>query len=148
MPNATYLNATDASGRAFYMAFHSKGPIIMINLLRYRSVADYADYPELAPEQEVTGEAAYELYMKATQQHLEKAGSKVLYFGDCTSFLIGPEDEQWDAVLLVKHVSVTQFMAFAQNEVYLKTAGHRAAALSDSRLLPMQSRALPWEESV
>jgi len=56
-----------------------------------------------------------------------------LFFGKCTHFLIGPEAEQWDTMLLVKHQSVDIFMAFAQNDAYLKTAGHRTAALHDSR---------------
>lgn len=37
---------------------------------------------------------------------------------------------------LVEHESVLKFMEFAQNEDYLKKAGHRTAASEDSRLLP------------
>ena len=51
--------------------------------------------------------------------------------------LIGPPDERWDAVLLVRQRSVGDFMAFATNEGYVKILGHRTAALEDSRLLPM-----------
>ena len=51
--------------------------------------------------------------------------------------MIGPEAEKWDAMLLVQHESAEKFIAFAQDESYLKIAGHRTAALEDSRLLPM-----------
>ncbi|WP_246255857.1 hypothetical protein [Cyclobacterium plantarum] len=44
--------------------------------------------------------------------------------------------EKWDAILLVEHKSVSKFMGFANSEDYLKNAGHRSAALEDSRLLP------------
>jgi len=40
-------------------------------------------------------------------------------------------------ILLVEHQPAEQFIAFAKHEGYLKTAGHRAAALEDSRLLPI-----------
>lgn len=56
---------------------------------------------------------------------------------DSKHFLIGPSDELWDKVLLVEHESVARFMAFAQDEAYLKYAGHRTASLDDSRLLPI-----------
>ena len=80
--------------------------------------------------------------MKATLPELEKAGSKLLFYGESNSYLIGPTDEQWDMVLLVEHESVAKFMEFAKNEDYLKGAGHRAAALEDSRLLPITEKDL------
>jgi len=56
------------------------------------------------------------------------------------NFLIGPEHEAWDAILLVEHESVEKFIAFSQNKDYLKNAGHRTAALEDSRLLPITEK--------
>ncbi|MCA9759825.1 MAG: DUF1330 domain-containing protein, partial [Candidatus Eisenbacteria bacterium] len=53
-------------------------------------------------------------------------------------FLIGPENERWDAALLVQQDSVASFMAFASNAEYLAGMGHRTAALEDSRLLPLE----------
>lgn len=133
---SNYIDATPESGKAFYMDFHNKGKVVLLNLLKFRATADYSNAEHLAPADEISGETAYALYMKHTLPELEKAGSRVLYYGKSNRFLIGPETEQWDAVLLVEHASVERFMAFAQNEDYLKTAGHRTAALEDSRLLP------------
>ncbi len=39
-------------------------------------------------------------------------------------------------------------MAFAQNDKYLKTTGHRTAALLDSRLLPMSELDTPISSSI
>ena len=108
----------------------------MLNMLRFRSVADYSRSEALDPGKAISGREAYKIYMAATAPILEKMGGQVLYFGSSQQFLIGPEDEQWDAVLLVRYPSAETFIAFSQNEVYLKTAGHRFAALEDSRLLP------------
>jgi hypothetical protein len=51
--------------------------------------------------------------------------------------LIGPVDEHWDAIMLVRQSSVSSFMDFESNKEYMKGIGHRTAALEDSRLLPI-----------
>lgn len=131
-----YLEANQETGKQFYMDFHGKGKVVMLNLLKFKDTADYSNLASIEPETTITGKEAYAMYMERTLPHLEKAGSKVLFYGDSHHFLIGPASEGWDAVLLVEHVSVESFIAFAQNTEYLKTAGHRTAALEDSRLLP------------
>ncbi len=73
---------------------------------------------------------------------LEEAGSRVLFQGESKGFLIGPEDIIWDVVLLVEHESVTKFIELSKNPEYLKTAGHRKAALEDSRLLPISEKSV------
>ncbi|MEM9676000.1 MAG: DUF1330 domain-containing protein [Bacteroidota bacterium] len=132
-----HIEATPEAGKKFYQDFHDKGRIVMLNLLRFKSIADYSQLASLKPEKDISGEEAYRLYMEYTEPLLEKAGSRVLFYGSSGNFLIGLEEEKWDAVLLVEHESVARFMAFAQDEEYLKTAGHRTAALEDSRLLPI-----------
>ena len=133
----TYLEPTPASGRAFFMRGMT-GSVVMLNLLRYRATADYSASPQLAPAGPITGEAAYRLYMDHTLPHLEKSGGKLLFFGRGGAFLIGPDHERWDAVMLVQQSSPAAFMAFASNAEYLAGMGHRTAALEDSRLLPIQ----------
>jgi len=133
----THLEATQEQGRDFYQMFHDKGKIVMLNMLKFRQDADYEGLESIRPIENISGRQAYELYMELTMPFLIEAGSSVRFFGDCQGFLIGPESEKWDAILLVEHLSVKDFMAFAQNEEYLKIAGHRTAALEDSRLLPI-----------
>ena len=133
---AYYLEATPESGKAFYQHFHNQSKVVMLNLLKFKTTADYTNLEALKPANEISGEAAYQLYIDHTLPELEKAGGRILYYGKSNRFLIGPTDEQWDAVLLVEHASAMKFMEFAQNKDYLKTAGHRTAALDDSRLLP------------
>jgi uncharacterized protein (DUF1330 family) len=133
----TYLDVTQESGRDFFMNEMS-GSIVMLNLLRFRDVADYSGSPELNPGEPISGSQAYALYMKHTQPFLQAAGGEVLFMGKGSDYLIGPTNEKWDAVLLVKQHSKEHFLAFAQNEGYLKGIGHRTAALADSRLMPMK----------
>ena len=70
--------------------------------------------------------------------HLENSGGRLLFYGRGGSFLIGPQNERWDAAMLVEQSSPAAFMAFASNADYLAGIGHRIAALEDSRLLPLE----------
>jgi hypothetical protein len=134
--SARYLEPTQESGRAFFTRGLS-GSVVMLNLLRFREVADYSESPELTPTNPVSGEQAYRLYMEHTRPFLQQSGGEVLFFGKGGPFLIGPPDERWDAAMLVRQDSIASFMAFASNQDYLAGMGHRVAALEDSRLLPI-----------
>lgn len=136
MTRRTYLEPTQESGRAFFGRATS-GSVVMLNLLRFRSVADYSAAPALAPASPISGEAAYRLYMDHTRPHLQRSGGEVLFYGKGGAFLIGPDDERWDAALLVRQKSAAALLEFASNPEYLAGMGHRVAALEDSRLLPL-----------
>jgi hypothetical protein len=132
----TYLDPTQEQGRAFF-ARATSGSIVMLNLLRFRPIADYSATPALAPASPISGEDAYRLYMEHTMPHLKAAGGELLFFGRGSDFLIGPTNERWDVAMLVRQSSVQSFLAFASNQGYLSGMGHRTAALEDSRLLPL-----------
>ena len=104
------------------------------------AVEEEAAEAELEPEDPISGAAAYDLYVEHTLPHLLESGGKLELVGEGGAFLIGPPEERWDAVLLVRHRSIETFMSFAQNEAYLDGMGHRLAAVSDSRLLPVVPR--------
>lgn len=131
-----HIEPTYEAGAAFF-GDPPEGPIVMLNLLRYREVADYSAHPDLAPQSPISGRDAYAIYAAHTLPLLSAAGGEVLFTGSSMPFLIGPADESWDAVLLVRHQSAEVFLSFAQNEEYLAGVGHRTAALADSRLMPI-----------
>jgi len=140
MENKQYIHPTEEAGKAFFIKQMGaeKPEVVMLNLLKFKSKADYSTSPELAPSSEISGKEAYRRYMEHTMPFLEEAGSEVMFLGKGGTFLIGPDIEGWDAVMLVRHASAAKFVAFAQNEAYLKGMGHRTAALEDSRLLPVE----------
>ena len=135
-PTPVYLEATQAAGRTLFLR-GIEGPVVMLNLLRFRDVADYSAAPHLAPASPISGTAAYQRYMAHTLPHLHASGGEVIFLGQGGQFLIGPPTEQWDAALLVRQRSLADFMAFSTNAAYLAGLGHRVAALTDSRLLPL-----------
>ena len=123
------------------------GPVVMLNLLRFRAVADYSSTPELAPAQPISGAAAFERYIEHTLPFLHASGGELLFFGEGGAFLIGPSDERWDAAMLVRQHSVEHFISFENDPAYLSGIGHRTAALEDSRLLPLVETDLTMSRS-
>lgn len=115
-----------------------RGPVVMLNLLRFREVADYAATPELAPDDPISGREAYRRYERHTLPHLGDVGGEVLFLGEGGAPMIGPLDEHWDLVLLVRYPSAAAFLSMAGHEAYLAGVGHRTAALEDSRLVPVE----------
>jgi uncharacterized protein (DUF1330 family) len=131
-----YFEPTQLFGRALVVR-GIRGDVVMLNLLRFREIADYSESPELAPEDPISGAEAYDRYIAHALPHLRRSGGDLLFMGEGGPLLIGPEGERWDRMLLVRQKSVEAFMGFATDEGYLGGVGHRTAALADARLLPL-----------
>lgn len=114
-----------------------EGPVVMLNLLRFRDVADYSASPELAPTAPISGSEAYDRYVEHTLPFLTATGGSIRFLGNGGHYFIGPVDERWDQVILIEQAGIEDFFSFASNEGYLSGIGHRSAALEDSRLLPL-----------
>lgn len=113
------------------------GEVVMLNLLLFKETADYSASPELAPAKPISGRQAFQLYVDHTLPFLKSSGGELLLLGNGGEFFIGPPEEKWDAVMLVKQSSLASFMKFASNTEYMDGIGHRMAAVLDSRLLPI-----------
>ena len=131
-----HIDPTDAAARALFTR-GIEGPIVMLNLLRFRETADYGAAPDLAPPEPVTGAEAYATYERLTTPMLRASGGEVLFAGTGSAWFIGPEGERWDRMLLIRQASLQSFLSFASDPAYLAILGHRTAALADSRLLPV-----------
>ena len=107
------------------------GPVVMINLLRFKEQADGVD-----AEDGISGEEAYyERYATGVAPHLERVGGRVLLACAAQDSVIGPADGEWDVVLAVQYPSRAAFLSMVTDPEYLKVHEHRAAALADSRLI-------------
>jgi hypothetical protein len=135
-PDTRYLDVTQEAGRDFVQR-GMQGHVVMLNLLRFRKTADYSHAPELAPKIPITGAAAYFRYIEHSLPYLRESGGELLFLGASEAFLIGPSNERWDMAMLVRQRSVESFLAFTSHEAFMAGAGHRTAALEDSRLLPL-----------
>ncbi|MBK4771904.1 MAG: DUF1330 domain-containing protein [Pantoea sp. Morm] len=133
---ARYLELTQESGHALSKR-GMQGSIVMLNMLRFREIANYSASPELSPEDPVSGADAFYRYVHHALPFLHQSGGELLFLGSGGSFLIGPDQERWDLIMMVRQSSVQSFFALAKNKDYLAGIGHRTAALEDSRLLPL-----------
>lgn len=137
-----YLSPSWETGRDLFRR-NIVGEVVMLNLLRFRDIADYTATPELAPVAPISGTEAFSRYMSHTLPYLEASGGSLLFIGEGGTFFIGPAAERWDRAILVRQSSVENFIAFASHEGYLAGYGHRLAAVADSRLLPLVQTAAP-----
>ncbi|HTR72193.1 MAG TPA: DUF1330 domain-containing protein [Solirubrobacteraceae bacterium] len=109
-------------------ASDSEEPVVMLNLLRFKDLADGID-------EGVSGRDAYARYGAATAPFLAAVGGRVISALDTSEVVIGLEQSEWDAVLLVEYPSRKRFLEMASNPDYLAIHAHREAALQDSRLI-------------
>jgi uncharacterized protein (DUF1330 family) len=132
-----YIGSTEESWKHCYDTFKGHGKIVMLNLLKYKPIADYTGIAVSNIQKDKTGKETYQYYKKQVEKILEKTKvGNILYYGESQDFLIGPQDEKWDAVILVEYDSIEVFVNFVESEAYQKITGHRKASLEDSRLLP------------
>lgn len=120
------LQATDAP---------TEGPVVMLNLLRFRDEADYGPDSGHAP---CSGRTAYlERYVQAFRALApEFGGASPIHLGEAHELLVGGEDEQWDVIALMRYPDLASLKAFLGDERYLRDAApHRVAALADWRFL-------------
>src|SRR5689334_17006427 len=103
--SARFLDPTDESVRQL-MQRRLSGPVTMLNLLRFREWADYSAFPEGAPAEPISGQGAYELYMRHTLPFLTASGGSLTLLADGGSYLVGPREERRDLVMAVRQASV------------------------------------------
>ena len=59
------------------MDFPDDKPIRMVNLLKFKTIAQYEDHREC----DLTGEEAYAIYSSEVLGHLAKVGGKIIFSG-------------------------------------------------------------------
>jgi len=118
------------------------GPVVMINLLRYR---ERAEYPPGSDAEPCTGREAYARYGAGVTPLLAAHGAKVVWGGRVAGSVIAPEGETWDDAILVEYPSREAFVKMVTSPQYVEVATHRTAALLDSRLIATQGNEAPRE---
>ncbi|WP_375172802.1 DUF1330 domain-containing protein [Pseudooceanicola sp.] len=108
-----------------------EGPIHMLNLVRLRDKAEYAD------GREATGAEAYAAYGRESEPVLKRLGGRIVWRGRMEHMLIGPQDEAWDLCFIAEYPSGQAFVEMIYDPDYRKAMVHRQAGCIDSRLIRM-----------
>ncbi len=107
------------------------GPVVMLNLLRFRETAIYPD----GDDTRGSGRDAYGRYALAMKALVEGAGGRLLFSGDATGMVIGTAEEPWHVVALVEYPSRAAFAAIATSDAVRAISGHRSAGLEGQLLI-------------
>lgn len=117
---------------AEFRASDRKGPIHMLNLVRFRDKAAYPD------GRDATGAEAYAAYGRESQPVLSRLGGRIVWRGNFELMLIGPREEAWNECFIAEYPSVSAFVEMVRDPVYREAVKHRQAAVLDSRLIRLQ----------
>lgn len=111
-------------------------PIVMLNLLKFRAQAAYAD----GRATQLSGQEAYQLYANRMIPYVESRGGKVLFTGDVRALVVGQVGEGWDACALVQYPSARDFVEIAMAPAVQEFAVDREAGLEGQLLLMIGPR--------
>lgn len=118
--------------KAFQSGRDTAGPVVMLNLLRFR---EQAEYPDDSAEEPCSGREAYRRYGALAFPLIEAVQARVIYRGAVQCSVIAPEGEEWDEIILVEYPSRAAMLDMLASEEYQAIVYHRTAALLDSRLI-------------
>jgi uncharacterized protein (DUF1330 family) len=101
------------------------GPLVMLNLNRYRDPAAYARYGEVA------------------QRVLERVGGRILWHAPVKGTVIGEGEERFDDLIAVWYPSAAAFLQLVADPEVLAARGHRLEGLERAALLRCEAAAEP-----
>jgi hypothetical protein len=142
----TTLEMTPEGLNAASAALNGKGPVQMVNLLRYRAAADYSADSGLP---DCSGQEAYfQRYIPAfAKVAAAVAPGEVftpVWVGAVSGTLVPPAGETWHAVAIVEYPSFEVLRRIIDSPQYKADADpHRRAALEDWRFIATQKMDLP-----
>jgi len=98
----------------------------MVNLLKYKSLAVYAD----GRESQLTGREAYRLYTDGVQQCLAEVGGHVSFNAEVRRLTLGQVEDLWDDVAVAVYPNRSAMMTMMQLPEMAELSAHRSAGLA------------------
>ena len=102
------------------------GPMCMVNLLKFKDRATYAD----GSEPELSGRDAYLRYGAGVQACLAAVGGKARFTGFVTDLMLGEVEDLWDMVAIAEYPSRAAMLQMVQSAEYQAITKHRDAGLA------------------
>lgn len=102
------------------------GPIYMVNLLKFKTKAEYED----GRETDLTGYEAYQLYGRAVPELLKDYGGELTFAADVTFLALGQVEELWDEVAIVQYPNRGALLQMSSSQAWRDAAVHRSAGLA------------------
>jgi uncharacterized protein (DUF1330 family) len=111
-------------------------PIHMLNLLRYRDMAQYPEGHEHHGNG-WSGRRAYEEYGKTSGPIFRRVGGQIIWRGSFQTMVTGPtpDDKLWHDGFVAQYPNSGAFFEMIKDADYQLAVQNRTAALVDSRLM-------------
>lgn len=117
------------------------GPIVALNLNRYR---EHAAYPPGTPDGEVSGGEAYLRYGMVALQAISSVGGRILWASEGGPVVIGTQDDRVDEIVAVWYPTRAALLALEGFPGYREAFElHRRAAIERAVLLVCDGDAEP-----
>lgn len=117
------------------------GPLVMLNLNRYRERADYG--AETGETEGLSGRDAYARYAAVALATLGRLGGKILWHADAQQTVVGDESDAYDEVIAVWYPSRAAFLELATDAAIQQVLPDRTAGLERAALIRCASGAEP-----
>jgi uncharacterized protein (DUF1330 family) len=112
---------------AFVRSLPDNGPVVMVNLLRFK---------EKSADGDGSGWNAYQRYSKAISPLLRGVGGTILWAGNAEGAAYGDLNaKQWHFVVLVRYPSRKAFLDMVTSPEYARANVHRENAVDDHVIL-------------
>jgi uncharacterized protein (DUF1330 family) len=119
------------------------GPVVMLNLNRYRQRAEYEGEVPGGGPRNVSGHEAYLRYGAVALAVLRRLGGRILWQTESKRTVIGDQSDRYDEVIAVWYPSLAAFVALATDADVLAARAHRVAGLERAALIGCESGAEP-----
>jgi uncharacterized protein (DUF1330 family) len=121
--NALEPNEEQITG---FLAPSDGRPIYMLNLLKYKDKAEYAD----GRDTELSGRDAYLVYGVAVIERLAAVKGGIIFSGTVSRLMLGEVEELWDDVAIAMYPSRAAMLEMISSPEYQDIAVHREAGLA------------------
>jgi uncharacterized protein (DUF1330 family) len=111
------------------------GPVVMLNLNRYREHAVYEQAPPAGADAEISGRDAYARYAEVAAATLDGLGGKILWYAPVDQTVVGDATDRYDEVIAVWYPSRAAFVALATDPEILTALADRVAGLERAALI-------------
>jgi uncharacterized protein (DUF1330 family) len=116
---------TNSEDLGTFMAQPEEGPVVMINLLRFKKQTESGE----------SGAEVYGRYAQNARPFVAAVGGKLIWQGQPTHLIVGDDVDRWDKVLLVEYPTRAAFAQLVSNPEFQEVGKDRLSALEETVLI-------------